>query len=325
MSENSVSPLSIPTALAELAATATSLVAPYLRSVARSAPEVGLKQDIHDPVTVHDQRTEAIIRWFLAKSAPGSTVLGEEMGEELDPELVGDISEYVQAPAVALSEQVIEVIAPLSNRVRWIVDPIDGTANFASGLTYFGTSIGVELDGEVVAGAISVPFNYEIFVADDRHFWHEDERDGARKLLTSRGPTTETEALLATYYPGVHDLNANPDLSLVHEKTLMNAYSTVRRPGAGAVDLAMVAAGWIGVSMATALKPWDVAAGIHMVRVAGGSVLNLPMGTDLPDGLRPGVVASVSTLQATTAERVLRELDAEADASLAEAGNPLED
>ena len=80
MSENSVSPLSIPTALAELAATATSLVAPYLRSVARSAPEVGLKQDIHDPVTVHDQRTEAIIRWFLAKFAPGSTVLGEEMG-----------------------------------------------------------------------------------------------------------------------------------------------------------------------------------------------------------------------------------------------------
>ncbi|MBP7881167.1 MAG: hypothetical protein KAZ70_01895, partial [Actinomyces sp.] len=71
--------------------------------------------------------------------------------------------------------------------------------------------------------------------------------------------------------------------------------------------------------------PWDVAAGIHMVRVAGGSVLNLPMGTDLPDGLRPGVVASGSTLQATTAERVLRELDAEADASLAEAGNPLED
>lgn len=96
MSENSVSPLSIPTALAELAATATTLVAPYLRSVARSAPEVGLKQDIHDPVTVHDQRTEAIIRWFLAKFAPGSTVLGEEMGEELDPELVGDISEYVQ-------------------------------------------------------------------------------------------------------------------------------------------------------------------------------------------------------------------------------------
>ena len=314
MSENCAPSLSIPTALAELAAAATTLVAPYLRSVARSAPEVGLKQDIHDPVTVHDQRTEAIIRWFLAKFAPGSSVLGEEMGEELDPELVGDISQYIQASAIALSEQVIDAIAPLGDRVRWIVDPIDGTANFASGLTYFGTSIGVELDDEVVAGAISVPFNYEIFVADDQTFWHEDERDGSRLPLTSAGPTAETEALAACSYPGVHDLNANPDLSLIHEKTLMNAYSTVRRPGAGAVDLAMVAAGWIGVSMAAALKPWDVAAGIHMVRVAGGHVLNLPMGTDLPDGLRPGVVASVGTLRASTAEGILRELNAGVDA-----------
>ena len=90
----------------------------------------------------------------------------------------------------------------------------------------------------------------------------------------------------------------------------MKHYSVVRRPGAAAVDLAMVAAGWIGVAMGFTFKPWDVAAGIHLVKVAGGHVLNLPLATGLPEGLRPAIVASVGTLDAHTARAVLEEVAA---------------
>ncbi len=311
MSQTSSPVITPATALAEVAAAATQVVAPYLRSVTRSAPEIGLKQDIHDPVTIHDQRTEGIIREFLAAVAPDSVVLGEEMGEEIDPEVLAGRAPYDVPADVEVSAEVAQTVADLGSRVRWIVDPIDGTANFAAGLTYFGTSIGVELDGEVVAGAISVPFTGEVFVADDKHAWHEDLVEGSRTMLRSEGPRAESEALIATYFPSVSDMRVNPVRSSEREAALMANYATLRRPGAAALDLAMVAAGWIGVSMGVSFKPWDVAAGIHMVKVAGGHVLNLPMGTDEPDGQRPGVVASVGTLDAVTAKRVLRDLDKE--------------
>ncbi len=301
------------TALAEVAAAAAAMAAPYLRGVARSAPEVGLKRDFHDPVTVHDKRVETEIRKVLESCVPGSRVLGEEMGEgpaptaETAPLRAGEGG--AGFGAIALTQEVTQAVMGLGQRVRWIVDPIDGTANFASGLTYFGTSIGVELDGEIVAGVVSVPFNRELFVADSSSAWREDEVTGERTPLRSQGPKTEKEALLATYYPSVYALNNSPADALAREKALMNAYGTVRRPGAGALDLAMVAAGWIGVSMGVTFKPWDVAAGIHLVRMAGGEVLNLAMGTDEPDGLRPGVVASVGTLHASTARAVLKQVE----------------
>lgn len=298
----------IATDLAEVVSAGALLVAPYLRKVARSAPEVGLKQDIHDPVTIHDRHVEGMLRAFLGAAVPGSRVLGEEMGEDVSPPEGPEFQECAEA-ADTLPSSVRERVGGLGNRVRWIVDPIDGTANFASGLTYFGTSIAAELDGAVVAGAISVPFNYELFVADATNAWHFNESTGTRAPLRSEGPTRESEALIATYYPGHYSLTRRPELTLAHERDLMTHYSTVRRPGAGALDLAMVAAGWIGVSMGVRFKPWDVAAGIQMVKVAGGNVLNLKMGTEEPEGLRPGIVASVGTLRATTAERILRELE----------------
>lgn len=303
-------------ALAEVAWRGASLVAPYLRTVARSLPDVTLKADIHDPVTVHDRNAEGMIRKFFDEVVPGSRVLGEEMGSQarrsdlLDAELEG----VPPVAATPVDPRAAATAGALGDRVRWIVDPIDGTANFAAGLTYFGTSVGVELDGEIVAGAVCVPFNHESFVADDTTFWHVDESSGKRTPMTSSGPDSESAALIAAYYPNAHNLNEDLEASAKRERDLLNAYGTVRRPGAGALDLAMVAAGWMGASMGVSFKPWDVAAGIHLVKVAGGRVLNLPMGTDEPDGLRPGVVASVGTLDAVTARRILAELDSSASA-----------
>lgn len=288
--------------LADIALQATLAVAPYLKSVARSTPDFDTKRNMHDPVTVHDKHVERLLHDFLTKAVPGCRFLGEESGETGAKQQDEGASGGGQQPLP-------ENAAQLGARVRWVVDPIDGTANFAAGLIYFCTSVAAELDGKVVAGAITVPVVGESFVADAQEAWHIDPA-GSRAPMTADGPGSEATALLATYYPGLWALENQPQKAVEHERDLLSAFGSVRRPGAGALDLAHVAAGWLGASMGVGFGPWDVAAGIHMVRVAGGSVLNLPMGTDLPDGLRPGVVAQGRNLEAWTARRVLEEVNA---------------
>ncbi len=285
--------------LATIALEAGLSVAPYLKAVARSIPDFETKRDFHDPVTEHDRHVESQIRSFLATATPGCRFLGEEMGEDQG---AGSASAFRQDKEGAADR--------LGSRLRWIIDPIDGTANFAAGLIYFCTSIAAELDGELVAGAITVPAVGEAFVADAQRAWHIDP-DGTETPMDASGPHSERTALLASYYPGLPDFTSAPQRSLDHEIALSSTFGTVRRPGAGALDLAHVAAGWLGAAMGIRLKPWDVAAGIHMIRVAGGRVLNLPMGTDLPDGLRPGYVAESRNVDARTARKILEELNAD--------------
>ncbi len=292
------------TQLAVAAQAATQFVAPYLRNAARSAPDMATKVDFHDPVTIHDRHVEQQLREFLAAVVPGSRFLGEEYGEEILP--TG--STQTSSPSAAIRAAEDDLVASLGQRVRWIVDPIDGTSNFAAGMQYFGTSIGVELDGSIVAGAVSVPCAHEVFVADSHRAWHMD-CGGLETEIHADGPASEKTALIATYYPNLHHFD-DPGCAVANLRKLRQAYSAFRSPGATAIDLAHVAAGWIGVSLCTVSKPWDVAAGLHIVRVAGGNVLNLPLGTDLPDGLRPGAVASSAHLNANTAIEVLRDLDA---------------
>lgn len=286
--------------LADLASQGASSVASYLRAATRTVPAYATKKDQHDPVTVHDRAVESSLHQYFQAAVPGSRVLGEEMGERTLPARVGD-------PLGDSARQ-------LADRVRWIIDPIDGTANFASGSTYFGTSVAVELDGAVVAAAISIPYTDELFVANLQEAWHLD-RYGERTSLHSTGPLQESQAVLLGYYPSIRTWSAAPQQALRHQQDLTEAYMAIRRPGAAALDLAMVAAGWAGAALGTTFGPWDVAAGIHLVKVAGGQVLNLPMGSNLPDGLRPGVLATVRSLDAPVAKRILREANQEARTS----------
>ena len=299
------------TNLSRISLAAAQHVAPYLRSVARTSPETYTKRDIHDPVTVHDRHVEKQLRSILGAAVPGSRVLGEEYGEETLPSPT--VEETAALKTILGDEEslaALQNVAELGKRTRWIVDPIDGTANFASGMTYFGTSIAAELDGKVVAGVVTIPCMFEAFVADAHRFWHVD-RDGRETPLTADGPSEENQALIASYYPGISAYEENMEKAARRERTLLSTYSTLRRPGAAALDLAQVAAGWIGVSMGVSFGPWDVAAGLHMVRVAGGNVLNLQMGTDLPDGLRPAQVSSGRNLDAVTAKGILYEVEKE--------------
>ncbi len=298
MSQPSESIAQIATDLAELSAHGALSVAGYLRAATRTIPPYDTKRDLHDPVTAHDRAVENALHNFFGAAIPGSRVLGEEMGEQILPAGVD----------MGIEEPLGTGARYLGDRVRWIIDPIDGTANFASGSTYFGTSIAAELDGHIVAAAISIPFTEELFVADLDDAWYVN-RHGQRTPLHSTGPTIEAQAVLLSYYPGVGYWDHHATMALRHQQQLLNNYMAVRRPGAGALDLAMVAAGWAGAAMGTNFGPWDVAAGIHLVKVAGGNVINLPMRSALPDGLRPAILATVGTLDAHVAEAVLREVD----------------
>lgn len=270
------------------------------------------KTDFHDPVTPYDQATELAIGQILGFLVPGSRMLGEEHGEELLPG--GDPLDLPDEVAAVEPDFHVDARS-LASRVRWIVDPIDGTSNFAAGLTYFGTSIAAELDGEVVAGAINVPAYKETFWANQEHGWLES--DGTFYDLVSGGvdgTTTidsEAKAVLLTYFPTVSVLSNKPTLAAEGFASLAHAFRAVRRPGAAAVDLAQVAAGRAGALYATTLKPWDVAAGIHLVKVSGGTVHQRDLGKDLPEGLQPAVAAASAGLEVPTLIALLDRVQAE--------------
>ena len=166
--------------LATLAGAAATAVAPYLRSVARTVTSFETKVDVHDPVTLHDRRVEGALHALLARMVPGSRVLGEETGEHVlplePPKLTGEFTEHFLVPTSPEVQGALRRCAPLRNRVRWIIDPIDGTANFAAGMSYFNTSVAAEVDGTVVAGAVSVPMSHELFVGDRDRCWVEGPR-----------------------------------------------------------------------------------------------------------------------------------------------------
>lgn len=300
-------PAPLDSALVCIARTAATHVGDYLRKVARSVDSVETKRDFHDPVTVHDKSVERALHLILGSALPFSRVLGEETGAHvLQPNDLPELPEGIVMPEGEEWERALRAVADLGERVRWIIDPIDGTANFAAGLPWFNTSIGVELDERMVAGVVNAPLLGELFSADSRRAWVETSQ-GVREL-DARGADEESKAVIITYYPGVHALASDPKRAVERERRIASAFQSTRRYGAAALDLAYVAAGWIGAMMGTSFKPWDVAAGLHILSVSGGNVMNLEMGTGLGEGLRPGVVASNRGFLAPSARAVLLEI-----------------
>ena len=296
-------------ALAVLARGAALSVAAYLRSAAASRVGFTTKTDFHDPVTIHDTAVEAALRTILGRAVPFSLILGEEAGGAvLDPRELPALPAGVAEPSGEEWEAARAALLGFAGRVRWIVDPIDGTANFAAGLPWFNTSIGVELDGRVVAGAVCAPLLFEVFIADEERAWCEGP--AGTRPLEARGALEESEAVISSYYPGPRAFARDAEAALDQERRIIAAYQSTRRLGAAALDLAYVAAGRLGAMLGTNFKPWDVAAGIHLVRVTGGRVVNLDLGTGLADGLRPGVLASGRDFEAPTARAIIAEVEA---------------
>ncbi|OLT34935.1 inositol monophosphatase [Actinomadura sp. CNU-125] len=246
--------------IAELAARTTG---DRLRAVFRSRPATDHKRDFHDPVTEHDRAAEETIREVLAERAPGSVVVGEEGGTGgAEANAGGDL--------------------------RWFVDPIDGTANFAVGLPFFCVSIAAVEGDEVVAGVVYDPIRDDMFTAS---------LNGATcngEVIRSRGATRDAGAVLATSYPGARGLAAGDRDEMLRRFGLMvDAFATVRRPGSAALTLAHVAAGWTDVAFGPSINAWDVAAAMLLIRQAGGMYLPLGGTPGGHDWDAPGYLACV--------------------------------
>jgi myo-inositol-1(or 4)-monophosphatase len=202
-----------------------------------------------DFVSTADFKAEKMLHAELEKARPGFGFLLEEGGE----------------------------IPSRDGRHRWIIDPLDGTTNFLHGVPHWAISIGLERDGEIIAGLIYQPITDEMFWAEKGAGAYLNDR----RLRVSARRTVE-ESLIGTGIPfrghGDHDR---------YLKTLraVIAISTgARRMGAASLDLAYVAAGRYDGYWEFGLKPWDMAAGLILVREAGGTIGGLGAGDPFATG-----------------------------------------
>jgi myo-inositol-1(or 4)-monophosphatase len=207
-----------------------------------SALNVALKGD-KNLVTEVDQESERLIVGHLLGSYPDHSIVAEE-------------GEYPQGDA----------------SFRWIIDPLDGTTNYAHGFPWFCVSIGLEAAGELVAGVIYNPLHDELFTATRGGGAF---LNGHRLNVSSRSPLQNT--LLGTGFP--YDCASDPVNNFANFIACQKAARGIRRAGAAALDLAYVAAGRLDGFWELKLKPWDVAAGVLLVREAGGTVTTFD-GTD---------------------------------------------
>ena len=236
-----------------VARTAALRAGAYLRSVERPEAAEWASKGRHDFVTDVDRTAERTITEVLLAADPTARV----MGEELSPD------------------------APTDGLV-WIVDPLDGTTNFLHDYPAYAVSIAAAIDGELQAAAVlDVPRDRLLHASRGGGAW-----EGERRISVSR-ITDPSLSLIGTGFPFKH-LDRLDEYQAQFARVL-RATSGVRRAGAAALDLADVAAGRFEAFWELALAPWDIAAGMLLVREAGGVVTDLE-GND--PGLRDsGVVA----------------------------------
>jgi len=190
-----------------------------------------------DLVTDADHASEAALLEFLAARCPGTAVLAEESGAS----------------------------GTAGARLRFIVDPLDGTTNYAHGLPHFAVNVGVEDERGLLAGATYDPLRDELFVAArGEGAWLGGER------IASSEQAELGRALLCTGFP--YDIHQNPDEPLSLFGAYLKRARAIRRMGSAALDLAYVACGRFDGFWEMKLKPWDLAPGILLVREAGGVV-----------------------------------------------------
>ncbi len=205
-------------------------------------------EGINNLVTEMDTAAEELIREILSE-APDIVFLGEETGGNLD-----------------------------LTRPTWVVDPVDGTVNYAHGVPIWCVSIAVVQDNEPIVGVIRNPILDETFTAVKG----EGAFLNGRQLHVSSQDELP-RSLLVTGFP--YNINENPFGAIDAFGAILGRGVAVRRLGSAALDLAYVAAGRFEGFWEVALSPWDVAAGLLLVNEAGGSVGSYaPPGTPHADG-----------------------------------------
>lgn len=193
-----------------------------------------------DLVTESDLASERLIIDRIKTHYPRHTILAEESGTN-SPAAEGAQSDW-----------------------RWIIDPLDGTTNYAHGYPCFCVSMGLERNGTLELGVIYDPLRDEVFAAERG----QGAALNGKRIHVSPTPSL-AGALLCTGFP--YDVRERGQFARHFANFIMNAQG-VRRDGAAALDLAYVAAGRFDGFWEEGLKPWDVAAGILLIEEAGGRV-----------------------------------------------------
>ncbi len=239
-------------------------------------PEVvQTKSSPTDIVTEMDRRSEALITSRIRAYRPGDTVLGEE-GGQTSGGLAGEDD------------------GSLPGRVRWIVDPLDGTVNYLYGLRAWAVSIAAEVDGGVVAGVVEVPRHGETFTAvTGQGAWlHRGE---ARQALRCSSGVPLDQALVGTgfgYDPGRRQVQGEVVAALLPH------IRDIRRGGSAAVDLCSVASGRLDAFYERGLNYWDFAAGGLIAREAGalvGGLAGRAESTSMAVAAGPGLFQQLET------------------------------
>jgi myo-inositol-1(or 4)-monophosphatase len=220
-----------------------------LRDELSGARRIEFKGSPTNLVTEMDQRAEREILTRLRASFPDDAILAEEGG----------------------------AARGRSGR-RWIVDPLDGTTNYAHGLPIFGVSIGLQAEGRVVLGVVYDPTRDELYVA---------ERGRGATLndapIAVSGTSSLDASLLVTGFP--YNIRETGDTNLDEYAAFSVRARAVRRLGSAVLDLAYVASGRFDAYWELRLSAWDVAAGSLLVEEAGGRVTGIdgrPMNVDAP-------------------------------------------
>jgi myo-inositol-1(or 4)-monophosphatase len=237
----------IPTAI-EAAHAAGQLIVDRFRD-----EHVRTLKNTRETVTEIDIAAEVLIRTLIRRRFAGHTVLGEEGGGEIAPD-----------------------------GYTWVIDPLDGTTNYAGGFPCFAVSIGILLRGEPVAGVVYDPLLKNTFVAER----------GCGATLNGAPISVNRTAILRDALVGM-DWGHAPDARRQSLETALlvgQLCGTIRAVGSAVLGQTYVAAGWLDAYLNVRMKPWDAAAAMLIVKEAGGEYTTLrgaPFGAD-----SPGCVAS---------------------------------
>ena len=219
----------------ELAIEAAVEAGKYALSARFKEVEISCKGAFNNLVTNVDKECEKIIVDKIIQTFPSHSILAEESGENVS-----------------------------FHEIKWVIDPIDGTTNYAHGVPIFSTSIGVLIEGKVIVGVVYDPSRDELFSASCN--------DGAylnKKQISVSKAKEVKETLIATGFP--YDLKKKKK-NLEYFAKMLDKAQAVRRPGAASIDLCYVACGRFDGFWEFDLSPWDTAAGELLVREAGGKV-----------------------------------------------------
>jgi myo-inositol-1(or 4)-monophosphatase len=194
--------------------------------------------------------------------AGASTNLVTNVDEDIENFVKRKISRAFPEDSILAEES--DIVNADANR-RWIIDPLDGTTNFAHGLPYFCISIGVESAGKVVAGGVYNPILDEFFFAS----LGKGATFNGKKISVSKVDKLEN-ALLVTGFP--YDIHWHPERSLPYFNALIQKSQGLRRLGSAAIDICYVAMGRCDGFFEVQLNAWDTAAAVLILTEAGGEV-----------------------------------------------------